>query len=179
MPRDAQQHRHSTAYTHYRPHQGNAARTFHVQRESRHSIKPKPKPTTKAPSTTTSIPFSPSPASPSLYYFKPHDSTISGGTSTSTPSYSQKGEENDNLAVPSHFTDPTYIVYPKSEERRAKTTSSPPQKYLKKPVYGYDAANSKSIYREETAKFHPAHSVHVQKVILTSDPSSTDIDNDE
>ena len=130
--------------------------------------------TTKPPFvSSTSSPFSPSP--PSLYYFKPVDSTVPESlvsSTSSTPADAAK-DHKDNLALPSANFDPTYIVYPELADnqphhhgQRAKSTSSP-QKYLKKPTYGYDAASAgKSIFREETAKFHSANLVQIHKVIF-------------
>ena len=142
---------------------------------------PPPKVTTSYVSTTTS--------NPNLYYFKAVDSTSSSNikppTSSSSTAYSTQVVENDNLALPGGYQ-PTYVVYPTTSK---PVTSNPPnptqyssQKYLKPkkssstqfhPAGSYDAPKStaskapkQSIYREETAKFHPASLVHLPKVYL-------------
>ena len=103
-------------------------------------------------------------------------------TSSTVPAVT---DHKDNLALPSANFDPTYIVYPELADNPPphghhhghKSTSSP-QKYLKKPTYGYDAASpGKSIFREETAKFHSANLVQIHKVIfLKSRLAQVDID---
>ena len=166
-PREAEAQQQHRAYAQYRPApqpeivpsaetgRAEVRRTFRT-RDSRNSRVPVP---TRAPLAQPA----PTTSAPSLYYFKPVDSqsTTSSYPEPSTPN------SNDNLAVPNQYQ-PTYIVYPTESSKPNPTTPSS-QKYLKstfRPAGSYDAPTSKSIYREETSKFHAANLVHLPKVVM-------------
>ena len=75
------------------------------------------------------------------------------------------------MAVPG-YNDPTYIIYPSSTPSPNIQSSSTTQNYLKPakskfhPAGSYDApTQSKSIYREETSKYHSGNLVQLPKVI--------------
>ena len=194
FPREADPVERRTKYYRPQPSTHSDSRTFHIERQRKpkhvkHVPPPPPPPPSETftPSPSYSSSYSPpayippSSPTPTVYYFKPADSSpkpiaSTAGQQSSSLDHFKDAPIDDNLAVPGTYNDPTYIIYPSSTPKSSSVSST--QSYLKPSkspkqfhhVASYDApgtassVQSKSIYREETSKYHSGAILH-QKVI--------------